>query len=70
MHKLPDLHILGSMKAGTVIERPHFHTGLEMIKNSQKAEIFLFTAGTAGYAKEALNLIDPNRKFFTKVWSR
>lgn len=53
-----------------VIERPHLLEGLDMIKDSKKAEIFLFTAGTKEYADGVLNFIDPNRKYFTKVWSR
>jgi Dullard-like phosphatase family protein len=70
VHMLPKIDILGSMAGGHVLERPHLHAGLEMIKESKKAEIFLFTAGTGGYANEVLNHIDPDRKYFTKVWSR
>ncbi len=43
VHKLPKFEFLGSMEEGTVIERPHLFTGLDMIKDTKKAEIYLFS---------------------------
>jgi TFIIF-interacting CTD phosphatase-like protein len=70
VHTLSFLDSYNFVMNGVMIERPHLLTGLEMIKDSKKADIFLYTAGSKDYAEKAVALIDPNRKYFSKIWSR